>query len=115
MMTILFHPVVPWLICAAIAAVCAWLIYDLEKQRKATAAWAKGCHAAYEAEIDAHEEALADAEERCQAAEEARDAYRKALAQARWRRQGGFDWRDSHLGTRVSDDNALTRVWEKPL
>lgn len=114
-MTILFHPVVPWLIAAAIAGICGWLIYGLEKQRKATAAWAKSCFDQYELALDGCEEALADAEERCQAAEEARDAYRKALAQARWRRQGGFDWRDSHLGTRVSDDNALTRVWEKPL
>lgn len=117
-MTILSHPVVPWFICAAVAGICGWLIYDLEKQRKTACEWlsyANGELARYQTLLGEHVCKLSKAEEELAAAEEARDAYREALAQARWRRQAGRDWRDSHLETRVADENALTRVWEKPL
>jgi hypothetical protein len=82
----LLNPATSWLYCAAVCLLCAYVVYTRET--------------------------------RLVAARLGLDAYRKALADERAanKRRGarGFDWRDSHLLTRVDDDQRLTRVWVKP-
>jgi hypothetical protein len=70
----------PWIICALACAACAALLFAADK--------------------------------RLASASRAIAAYRSALVveRARSRRRGGFDWRDSHLHTRVSDDQRLTSI-----
>lgn len=85
MLDLLLNPVTCWLYCAAVALACSFAVYRSETR-------------------------LAQA--RLGLA-----AYRKALADERAagkrRARGGFDWRDSHLQTRVADDRAMTRVWRQ--
>lgn len=73
----------PWLICAVACAVCAGLLLRAGK--------------------------------RLASASRAIAAYRAALVveRARSKRKVGFDWRDSHLHTRVSDDQRLTSIWRR--
>jgi hypothetical protein len=74
----------PWLTCALVCCVCALLLRAADK--------------------------------RLASAGRAIAAYRAALVverALRKRKGAGFDWRDSHLFTRISDDNALTRVWRQ--
>ena len=93
-MTLLFHPALPWAVCALVCAAAAL-----------TVAWHERRH-------------TASAERMRQAWAASTEAYRQALAQARKRRKRkpgrAFDWRDSSLETRVADDMRLTAVCRKP-
>jgi uncharacterized membrane protein len=94
MTALLFHPALPWLVCALVCAACAGVVAWHERQHKASAERMRQAWAA------------------------STEAYRQALAQARKRRKRkpgrAFDWRDSSLETRVADDMRLTSVWRKP-
>jgi len=82
----LLNPATSWLYCAAVCLICAYLVYDRETRLVA-------CRLG----LNAYRKALAD---------------ERAASKRRGKR--GFDWRDSHLLTRLEDDKALTRVWVKP-